>query len=1150
MKTDKKKIIFIPIFILFAIVILAGSLAAIYYFKYKSPSKGQATIELSTSFDKIYLGGSGEVNAVLHYSGDDSVGSGNFIYECDRPDLVVFEKRQDRYTGKYNVTPKQNEDAFGDVNVHITVSCADDDDIKPAAIQITVTDAKPFTIEFFKNREDSEPTQINIYEGYSIAQINNIRQTNYEIPDCSPSDNFNAEWYDKKTDKFVEVNEDTAFYGESGLQIYARYRLNKNLTLNDELNAENSRELNKDIFKVYYDEPLSNELANELQKEVQPYQEWEFKGWFPDVNSDDRLNGLDTDGNYCLTTNVLTAKWSKKITLVINDVITDNESLKEANVIFNTIPEEITEINPQYSKGGKFSGWYTQPNGDGTQVLTQNKFTYKDINKLYNKISFTVKMDPYNGLSESIVNYSGESSYNIIYGKTLSQQFNTLGSIQPYINQNIWTFDSWYLSIDGNEVPIEEGMNIPLTGVNILGKVNLDSDGNINVLSKWSCKVHAYNKFDAQNDKLIIGEFTAYNNSTIDISQQPWGDWSFGGWYSDKNQLKEAEASPLANEYRGVGETTIYGKWTCHSHLIYQNDKNDREDLNFTYGIENSNLPTDNVKYKEKFGVKSGYAYFLAWSTDRADTHNTYRDSINRIDVSTVNYPKVMSNIYAVWQPEEYTVNLFDTNISGEKISNALIDTVKVYSGEFIQTVKLPEKNSDENKGTFNGYFYTNGQRYVDSDGKGSIPWNLYGAQTFELLAGYNQKNSVIIIDNQNGVGGISQLDVSLNAKLPSYISPLPTRLGYTFDGYYSQLNGNGDKYYDEFGVCQKNDNWDGKVTTLYANWKAYPIKIIGVGSMINIKDWRVVSVNVDFANGSSYSYSVSDNDGHLIISNGSGKNIESGTFNFSVSRADRGTSGKVSITVTDKNSQASFTRNYNYTTDGGCFVAGTLITMGDGTQKKIEDIHVGDMVLSWNFMTGQAESVPVGQYYKLQDEEADLLSLHFSDGTKIDIVYSHGFFDLTLNEFVFIDSNNYREYIGHEFIKYEDGAVNTAILQSVDYSIEDKEFFAIVTVCNYNAFAEGFMSLTKPFIDGIYTYFEVGDDLKYDMVKVQEDIDTYGLYTYEEVLPIVQSWGFEVFPYEYFVAVNVQYYKILLGKGIVTFDDIIFLINEMIGHS
>ena len=40
------------------------------------------------------------------------------------------------------------------------------------------------------------------------------------------------------------------------------------------------------------------------------------------------------------------------------------------------------------------------------------------------------------------------------------------------------------------------------------------------------------------------------------------------------------------------------------------------------------------------------------------------------------------------------------------------------------------------------------------------------------------------------------------------------------------------------------------------------------------------------------------------------------------------------------------------------CFVAGTKVTMGDGTEKNIEDIGIGDEVKSWNEETKSWDEV------------------------------------------------------------------------------------------------------------------------------------------------------------------------------------------------
>ena len=54
----------------------------------------------------------------------------------------------------------------------------------------------------------------------------------------------------------------------------------------------------------------------------------------------------------------------------------------------------------------------------------------------------------------------------------------------------------------------------------------------------------------------------------------------------------------------------------------------------------------------------------------------------------------------------------------------------------------------------------------------------------------------------------------------------------------------------------------------------------------------------------------------------------------------------------------------------------------------------------------------------------------------------------------------------------------------------------------------------------------------------MQTDIETYGLYRYDE-------WS-DYVTYEEFIALNGQYFKILVGKGILQEEDIIGLIEGM----
>ncbi len=75
----------------------------------------------------------------------------------------------------------------------------------------------------------------------------------------------------------------------------------------------------------------------------------------------------------------------------------------------------------------------------------------------------------------------------------------------------------------------------------------------------------------------------------------------------------------------------------------------------------------------------------------------------------------------------------------------------------------------------------------------------------------------------------------------------------------------------------------------------------------------------------------------------------------------------------------------------GSCFPAGTMISMADGTQKPIEDVNVGDTVLSYNTFTGEIKS---GTVLQLESPVRDgLYNIHFSDGSSINVTNEHPFY-------------------------------------------------------------------------------------------------------------------------------------------------------------
>lgn len=219
------------------------------------------------------------------------------------------------------------------------------------------------------------------------------------------------------------------------------------------------------------------------------------------------------------------------------------------------------------------------------------------------------------------------------------------------------------------------------------------------------------------------------------------------------------------------------------------------------------------------------------------------------------------------------------------------------------------------------------------------------------------------------------------------------------------------------------------------------------------------------------------------------------------------------------------------------------LVTLADGTQKEIRYVTFDDQLLVWNFYTGQYDVVPASLLvYHEQDGIVDKIKLSFNDGTTITVMNEYGFFRAGTNSFVFLNADNAMEYMGEGFLKQNEEAFETVTLVNVEITYEACESYSILADGLYNCFLEGLLSLTPPVIEGnFFMPFELGDDMKYDADQMNADIEKNGLYIYEDVADYMTE--------ETFVALNGQYFKVAVEKGIVSFDNLMALIQQFFGN-
>jgi hypothetical protein len=241
-------------------------------------------------------------------------------------------------------------------------------------------------------------------------------------------------------------------------------------------------------------------------------------------------------------------------------------------------------------------------------------------------------------------------------------------------------------------------------------------------------------------------------------------------------------------------------------------------------------------------------------------------------------------------------------------------------------------------------------------------------------------------------------------------------------------------------------------------------------------------------------------------------------------------------ITTTMGKTLSATTGTYTRSMASSCFASGTYILLSNGTKKTVEDLKTSDSILSYDFETGEFVSSQIAEITNHGSNLYSVLTLSFNDGTSIDIISNHGFFDATEMKFHDIDSDNYQTYLGHKFMAY-DGQGGTVLKTLVSGSITQKytNAYSLTAAVTINAIAGDLVTITPP-VTNWYNMFEVDEDFKWDPLQKESDIATYGLFTYDEVKDYI--------PYEIYIASNFRYFKVALGKGLVTLEEIQAFIN------
>jgi uncharacterized repeat protein (TIGR02543 family) len=662
----------------------------------------------------------------------------------------------------------------------------------------------------------------------------------------------------------------------------------------------------------------------------------------------------------------------------------------------------------------------------------------------------------------------------------------------------------------------------------------------------WGCELSA--------DKSYVVSFTKTSasitkpNAVNGISAPSREGYVFGGWY--KNDDFTGTAIAAENIATAENNVTYYAKWIPDCDVVF--DFNGGASTNYVISIPNG------VKIDEPIEQpnKAGYVFkYWALSTNLNQEYNWNTEITNNIVIeavwqeignnyvvtfdlnggvgafntqvlvangSTVSRPTSPSKVgytFAGWAPEgQASYYNFNTPVTSDITLVAVWQTTQICTitfnlnggyGDFpditINRLEKIEEPSAKPAKAGNHFKYW----ALSTDLTKEYNWNNLVSENITLIAVWENFNRVVSFNSNGGTAAPGTIILNVGDCVSDFEKMLnenqPERIGYTFEFWATSPTSN---------VAY---NLDLPVTnnlTLYAIWR------------INT---YTVSFNLDGGSGSFPNKTI--NYGSTVSKPAATPTKDGFTFKY----------WALSGQTTEYNFSTPVTSDITLVAiweQDSCVAEGTLITLADGSQVPVENLTGGEMLLVWNLYTGSFDIAPILVIDSDALKQYEVIKLTFSDGTTVDVISEHGFFDVDLNKYVYLDKYA-EEYIGHRFLKQNENGKVQVTLVDVAITLENVAAYSPVTYGHLCYYVNGMLSIPGG-INGLFNIFEVdAETMKFDAEAMEADVEMYGLYTYEELNSLVPMQELM------FDAVNGQYLKVAIGKGIITIEQISELVER-----
>ena len=215
------------------------------------------------------------------------------------------------------------------------------------------------------------------------------------------------------------------------------------------------------------------------------------------------------------------------------------------------------------------------------------------------------------------------------------------------------------------------------------------------------------------------------------------------------------------------------------------------------------------------------------------------------------------------------------------------------------------------------------------------------------------------------------------------------------------------------------------------------------------------------------------------------------------------------------------------------CILFDTMITMGDGSTKPVQDIKLHENIIAYDFVSGTYIPREVVYFKEVECENAYIITIYFDDGTKLETSGGQGFFDVDKLEYFVIEKYD-ESFLSRKVLGFNNNDKSIKTIVNIETECRRAKVYEIVTAYNYNFVANNILTV-EPLI-GKTNIFKINENLMYDQQEMMKDIMKYGLYGLDDVKDFCSK--------QQFVMYNVAYLKVAVGKSLLTLDDIRNIVN------